>query len=358
MHSTPRTETPAWFNRERVRSLGFIGVTVLVAYLCYLVARPFIPALAWAVALAVIAYPIHSRLLRRARHETSAALVTVFLVTVVIVVPALFVVREVVDEAAASIEDVQQEVAKGRWRKAVERNPQFAPVLRWIEREVNINDEISSASKQLLKGAGKVVSGSIYAAIGLLVTLFLLFYFLRDRRKVLGVTRAIVPLSDRDTDSIFSDIGDAIRAIVGGILIVAAVQGTLGGLMFWWLGLPSPVLWGTVMALLSVLPVLGAAIVWVPAAIFLALEGDWGKALILTAWGGIVIALIDNLLYPLLIKNRMQLHAVPVFIAVLGGLAVFGGVGMVVGPVILVVMVGLLEIWRRRIAAEDGSKSR
>jgi predicted PurR-regulated permease PerM len=213
----------SWFKRERVRSLGFIGITLLLAYLCYLVALPFLPALAWAAALAVIVYPVHSWLSRRVHNETGAALTTVLLVTVILVVPALFVAREVADEATTSIEDVQREVAKGRWRKAIERNPQLAPVLRWVEREVDINDEISNASKQLLKGAGKLVSGSIYAAIGLLVTLYLLFYFLRDRRKVLRVTRAIVPLSDRDADSIFSDIEDAIRAIVGGILIVAAV---------------------------------------------------------------------------------------------------------------------------------------
>src|SRR5262245_51056008 len=122
----------AWFKRERIRSLGFIGITILLAYLCYVVALPFLPALAWAAALAVIVYPVHAWLSRRMRRDTGAALVSVFLVTVIIVVPALFVVREVADEATASIEDVQREVAKGRWRKAIERNPQLAPVLRWI----------------------------------------------------------------------------------------------------------------------------------------------------------------------------------------------------------------------------------
>ncbi len=107
------------------------------------------------------------------------------------------------------------------------------------------------------------------------------------------------------------------------------------------------------MAVLSILPVLGAAIVWAPAVLFLALEGSLDKALILTAWGVIAIGLIDNLLYPMLIKNRMHLHAVPVFIAVLGGLVVFGAVGIVLGPVVLVVTAGLLEIWRRRVATES-----
>ena len=112
------------------------------------------------------------------------------------------------------------------------------------------------------------------------------------------------------------------------------------------------------MALFAVVPVLGTFVVWVPAALFLALEGHWGKALILTAWGGIIVASIDNLLYPTLVGQRMRLHTLPVFIAILGGLALFGAVGLVLGPVTLAVTVALIDIWRRRTAgghtAEEG----
>jgi predicted PurR-regulated permease PerM len=129
------------------------------------------------------------------------------------------------------------------------------------------------------------------------------------------------------------------------------VQGALGGLMFWWLGLPAPILWGAVMGLLAIVPVLGAFVVWLPAAKFLAARGQWGKAVILLLWGTVVVGLINNLLYPILVGKRLRLHTVPVFFAIVGGLAVFGATGIILGPVILALTDAILEIWRRRTAA-------
>jgi len=148
-------------------------------------------------------------------------------------------------------------------------------------------------------------------------------------------------------------VHDMIAAVVYGTLVVALVQGTLGGLMFWWLGLPAPLLWAAVMALVAVLPLFGAAIVWVPAAVFLLIDGHWEKALILTLWGSIVIGLIDNFLYPLLMKNKLSMHTVPVFIAAMGGLLVFGATGIVLGPLVLAVAIALLDVWHRRMQLHE-----
>jgi predicted PurR-regulated permease PerM len=124
----------------------------------------------------------------------------------------------------------------------------------------------------------------------------------------------------------------------------------LGGLMFWWLGLQAAFLWGLVMALLAVVPVLGAFVVWIPAALFLALEGSWGKALILTLWGLLVVGTVDNLLRPVLVGNRLKLHTVLAFLSVVGGLLVFGASGLILGPVLLTVTMVLLEVWSVRVA--------
>ena len=153
-------------------------------------------------------------------------------------------------------------------------------------------------------------------------------------------------------DRLFERVGDSIHATIYGTLVVSAVQGLLGGLMFWWLGLPAPLLWGVVMGLLAVVPVLGAFVVWIPAAFFLALEGSWGKALILTLWGGVVVAGIDNVLYPILIGNRLKTHTVLAFISVVGGLTLFGPSGLILGPIALTITAALLEIWRCRTTAE------
>ena len=160
--------------------------------------------------------------------------------------------------------------------------------------------------------------------------------------------RGVLPLSYAETDRIFARIAETIEATVFGTLIVAMVQGTLGGLMFWWLGLPAPLLWGVVMGLLAVVPVLGAFIIWIPAAIYLITEGHWAKAVILTIWGTVVIGLIDNLLYPILVGRKLELHTVPVFIAIVGGLVVFGISGLILGPVILAVNMAIFEVWKAR----------
>jgi predicted PurR-regulated permease PerM len=142
-----------------------------------------------------------------------------------------------------------------------------------------------------------------------------------------------------------------VRASVFGTLLVATIQGVLGGLMFWWLGLPAPLLWGAVMCLLSVLPLLGASIVWIPAAVLLVMEGSWEKALILTVWGSVVVALIDNLLYPIFVGSKLRLHTLLTFIAIVGGLFAFGASGLVLGPLVLAVALAALEIWHERTAA-------
>ena len=155
-----------------------------------------------------------------------------------------------------------------------------------------------------------------------------------------------------ETDRLCGRVGDTIYATIYGTLAVSAVQGLLGGLMFWWLGLPAPLFWGVVMALLAVVPVLGAFVVWIPAALFLAMEGSWGKAIILAVWGGVVVGSIDNLLRPVLVGKRLQLHTVFVFISVVGGLLVFGASGLILGPVVLTITTVLLENWRGRTAGE------
>jgi predicted PurR-regulated permease PerM len=255
-----------------------------------------------------------------------------------------------VTEASQGIEQVQAKAEAGRWRKAIERNPQLAPWLDWVEANVDVEREIERAARHFAGDLVNVVTGSVWAIVQLLIMLLVLFYFFRDSRPALAALRGLVPLSRGEIDQVFHRVVDMVHAIVYGTLLVALVQGALGGLMFWWLGLPSPVLWGIVMALAAVVPWPGTFVVWVPAAVFLGLEGSWVKAAILTGWGLVVVGLIDNLLYPVLVGNRIRLHTLPVFFAIVGGLLMFGGSGIILGPLILAITCALLDIWRRRAA--------
>jgi predicted PurR-regulated permease PerM len=190
----------------------------------------------------------------------------------------------------------------------------------------------------------------VWAVAELLITFFALFYCFRDRRQALQNLRSLVPLSEGETEAVFTRVIDTLHATIYGTLLVGLVQGVMGGLMFWALGLPAALLWGVVMAILGIIPVLGTFIVWAPAALLLALEGGWGRALILVAWGGLVVSLVDNLLYPILVGQRLRLHTLPVFVAIVGGVALFGSAGIVLGPVTLATTVALIEVWRRRTA--------
>lgn len=359
--SEPHREAETgWLTRERALGLVLVIATALAFYLCYRLVRPFLPALAWALALAVVAHPLHRWVARRIQQTNIAAGLSVVIVMIILVAPVLFVTERLVREAASGVEMMSAGTATGRWRAAVERNPQLAPILHWVETQIDVQGEAQRAAEALTSRLSSFVTGSIWMMVELLITLFTLFFFFRDRRVILRAMRSLVPLSEAETDDVFGRVADTIYATIYGTLVVAIVQGTLGGLIFWWLGLPAPLLWGVVMALMAMVPVLGPFVVWVPAAVFLALEGSWGKALILTAWGLLVIAVIDNLLYPVLVGKKLRLHTLPVFLAILGGLALFGASGLILGPVTLAVTVALLDVWRRRTsggrAAEDGVK--
>jgi len=284
------------------------------------------------------------------RHKAAVAGVAVVLVALAVVGPTQLVTQQLVRQVATGVNWFQSEGAAEHWRSALARHPRLAFGLAWIAEQTDLRGAIGRASSALTAGASTVVAGSVGAVAQLLVTFFALFYFFRDQRPALMALRFLVPLSEPESEAVFARVTDTIYATVFGTLAVALVQGLLGVVMFWALGLPAALLWGAVMAVLAVVPVLGAFVVWVPAAFFMALTGSGGKALILVGWGGFVVSLIDNPLYPILVGRRLRLHTLPVFIAIVGGLAQFGSAGVVLGPVTLAVAVALVEVWRRRTA--------
>lgn len=347
-----------WLSHERMLIFVLIVATALAFYICYQLALPFLPAITWALALAVVAHPLHTGILRRIKRPNLAAGLAVFIVAVVIVTPGIFLAQRLVRQAGRGVETLKAQTGEGQWPAAVGSNPQMARVVGWVEPYLDVR----GAAERVANSAGtylsSIVGGSLWAMVQLLITFFALFYLFRDRRVMLRTVRSLMPLSQSETDRLFARVSGTIYATFYGTFAVSLVQGLLGGLMFWWLGLPAPLLWGIVMFLLSLIPVLGAPVVWIPAAIFLAVTGSWGKALILTGWGLVVIGTVDNLLYPILVGDRMRMHTLLVFFSVIGGLALFGASGLVLGPVAIVITTALIDVWRQRTSdgrtAEDG----
>jgi predicted PurR-regulated permease PerM len=337
-----------WPTSSRISAIILLGATLAGAYLCYLLAAPFLPALTWALVLAVLFLPIHRVIEAKVKHANLAAVASVLIVALTVVAPATLVGQRLVTEAANGAYLVQSQFEAGAWRRVLDTYPQIAPIDKWIERQIDLPAIFHNVAVWLTNAAASFVRGSVVQLLGALLTFYLLFYFLRDRGLVVGTLRGLLPLSQAETNRLFGRSVDTIHATIYGTLVVAAIQGTLGGAMFWWLGLPAPFLWGLVMALLAVVPVLGAFVVWIPATIYLALDGAWTKALILGFWGAGVVGTIDNILYPILVGNRLRLHSVPAFISFIGGLQLFGPSGLVLGPMVVTLTLTLFDIWRTR----------
>ncbi len=348
---TKQTKTASeddWSSLNHVHTLVLLIVTALGIYLCYRLVAPFLPVIVWALTLAVMFAPLQRWLEAKVRYSTVAALISILIIGFIVFVPAIFVGEQLLEQVAKGSQLIESKVDSGEWRRVLEAQPKLAPIVNKIERYVNLPEIVKTLNAKLGSVVGAVVKGSLLQVLGFVLVFYVLFFFLRDRHSVLKSMMALSPLTQMEMDRLFNQVGDAIHAIVYGTFAIAVVQGCLGGLMFWWLGLPAPLLWGLVMSLLAVVPMLGTSVIWAPAALFLALEGDLGSALILTLWGMLVVGTVDNLLRPIFVGNRLKLHTILAFMSIVGGLLLFGPAGLILGPVILTVTIALLEIWSTR----------
>jgi predicted PurR-regulated permease PerM len=335
-----------WLDRSRVCSLLLAIITALILYASYQVVRPFMNALIWSLALSITVYPIHRRLQARFEKPNLAAGITVFLVGLVILIPIVFVTVEIGSQGKNAIETMQSP----EFRKSLDEFVQKQPILSTLKGKFNPQGDIKSLIPDFAGRLPNLATGTLWKLTEAAIVLLILFFLFRDKGRFLAKTRQLLPLSNKECDLIFERVDDTVRATVYGHLVMALIQGTLGGLVFWALGLPAPLLWGTVMTILAVLPILGAAIVWIPAAGFLIFQGAWGKAAILILFGSVVIGLIDNLLYPVLVGRRIREHTLLVFLSLVGGIIFLGAAGIIAGPLLLALADTLIRIWRDRTA--------
>lgn len=339
--------------RERVsrRNMHLVALavaTLVGLYLCYRILEPFLPALAWAVALAVISYPAHAWIRKYIRSDSWAAAISTTLVVLIILVPSLIAGAQLAREAGQAGQVLRDEAVTGKWRESALRAPFGEDIVPWVEANYDFGSTTRELATFITRDAGKLLEGSIWAALQALVTVFVLFYCFRDRDRLLRGVRTLIPFPPAETEETFRRVDDSIHATVYSTIVCGLVQGISGGLLFWALGLPAPVLWGAIMFILSVIPMVGAFLVWVPAAALLVAQDRYWAAAILVAWGILMAGPILNYLYAYLAGNRMRMHPVPALIAFIGGLAVFGVTGMILGPVIVVLTMELIEAWRRR----------
>jgi predicted PurR-regulated permease PerM len=326
-----------------------LGVIALIVSLCLLVLYPFADVIAWSAVLAIAFHPVHLRLVQHTGRVTLSALICSVLVVMVILMPALFLTGLAINQYLA-LRDYLQELSKAGFDPST-----IAPlrqISEWLARMGLNATAIMGWVAQYAGELGRATAGYSLAiaanissvVVSFVFTIFATFLLLRDGEQLVRRMIDLLPFERARNDALLARIREVIYASVYGVLVIAVIQGALSALMFWILGIPSAALWGAVTALTSVLPLVGSAAVWVPGTIYLVAIGRWPEAIVLGVWGGLVVGSVDNFVRPRLVGDRVGLSELVTFFALLGGLRVFGLVGVVMGPLLFAVAASILDV--------------
>lgn len=333
---------------DRLTTVLSYGALLLLGYLVFRIAEPFLVPLAWSAVLGIFFYPLHERIARRLR-PTLAGLLSTLGVTLLLIVPALLVLLYTAREAIDATAGLQSAL----------RNPEQAlPAhgVAWIRGQLPEAWRTMDFSEPLRQGAEKIASflAAKFAAlvkdlfaffVDLFILIFALFFMFRDGESIVHAVRHLLPFDRSIQNDMLGESRELIFASVAVGLLVAAVQGILGGTSFAIVGITAPIFWGVLIAFFSLVPVVGSALIWVPGALWLGFSGHWGKGLVVLAICGGVSTVADNILRPLLLRNRTHLNELLLFISVLGGIEVFGLLGLVAGPTIVAAAMGVFRVY-------------
>ena len=336
------------------RKAFVIVVATLFALALYWMLAPFWGALAWGICLAYLLAPVHRRLTRKlkGRADLSAGIITV-LVPVILAGPLVSLGIAFANQVTELITRLQAEELRFdiHLLAQLEQYPIIGSLVEWLRQNLTATTEqlqrwLASGTQMLLKSlaatGGNFVLSALSTVVHFFMMLFLLFFLLRDGPKLLGHVVRLVPMKGQHKGELLHLIGDTTRAVVYGTGLTALAQGALVGIGFAMAGLPSAVVFGVLAALLALVPVGGAALVWVPGLLVLAANADWGWAIFMLIWG-VGVSVSDNLMRPLLISTQAPVSMLAVFVGVIGGVSAFGIIGLIIGPVLLTVLVALVH---------------
>jgi predicted PurR-regulated permease PerM len=341
--------------KKNYAQLVLIGLTAAILYLCYLILRPFITPILFGCVIGIVFYPIHVYIKRIVRGTNGSAALSTLLTLLLTIVPLAFLVvaisNELADLAARS---------GGATGMLAQLLRSVGGVVAWISKvfhvpAVDLNAMLTArlegASASLVRLGASIVGNMFTFISRAAIALVVLFFVFRDGERAASEIMAALPLGEKRVSELRTRISSTITTNVYGGVVVGALQGTLTGVSFWALGLNSPVLWGVVTGVLSLVPIFGSAIVWVPTSVVLLLTGHFVKAVILIGLGAGLIGTIDNVVRPLIIHKSLRLHPIFVFFSILGGIQFFGVLGLFVGPVVVSVAAALVLMLREDLIA-------
>lgn len=327
-------------DRKWVMTVFLLAISALSLYGVHLVFKPFYAPIFWAVIIGVTFWPIYKwvRGLLRDRPSLSS-LIVVIGIMLFFLIPSILVLISLVSQIGYAYEVVQ---------------PLMPEIMEKISSIIPLKDEaLKGTIISNLNDFGKVIITYMSSATGnvlsiifqLVVTVLILFFIFKDGEEILEKIKGAALIPHRDFEVFIRETGEVIKAVIYGVVFTAMLQGALGGIGFWILGLPAPVLFGAIMFILALVPFGGTPMVWLPAALWLIYKGSLGKGIFLILWGVIIISMIDNVLRPYFISKRLGFHGLLSFIGIVGGMMVFGLIGVFIGPLLLAISLRLFEMY-------------
>jgi predicted PurR-regulated permease PerM len=339
---------------NQARWFAVLAATGIGLYLCWLMLKPFIGVLEWAIVLVILFHPVHRRLRSKTKYRGLSALLSCLLVILIVVLPLTLLTIAVAQELANVAPNLPAKISQFMNTQT----PLFGKISEWLQSRFGIDtlrsqeflvEQLKRSSEFLLGFSWNLVGNVLGGIVKAFFVVFTMYYLFRDGEQIVKRLPAALPVSPPQGEAIIARTQEVVSASVYGVVTIASLQGLLGGFAFWLLGVPSPVLWAVLMTFVCMIPIAGSFFVWLPLSIYLLATGHWIKAVLLIVWGALVVSTIDNFLRPRLIKKQTKLHELFVFFSVLGGISVFGLLGLVLGPVVLAITLGLLQTFRPQI---------
>jgi predicted PurR-regulated permease PerM len=340
-----------------------LAIILVLFYLLYKILSPFLITIAWAMVLSITFYPLNNLFLRHIKRPWLASLITLIIILAMVLGPFSFIIGSLVNEITGFYSAIEEKGLEAVTQ--IQAHPDLKAIFEKIgSYKIFEGFDFQQGAVESLKSIGSFIAGHTTGlfknAILFIVNFFIIclttYFFLKDGNMLVNYIKKLLPFSEKQKDRLEQRVRELVVAAIYGGMAVAVAQGVLGGIAFFAFGLPSPVFWGTVMAIFSFIPLVGTAAIWVPAGIFLLLTGSYAKGIGFLVYCVVLIASIDNVIKPLVIGGRTKLHTLLIFFSVLGGINYLGFLGFILGPLIAALCLSLLEIYTFE-EAEIGEKA-
>ena len=319
----------------------FVIFLLLILYISFLIVKPLLPYIVLAFVLGSAMYPLTKGFNQRIKNKTIVAFIMILLVLVILILPLSYTVGNLINQASGVYKSFDPQIID-----------EISDYLSGVSgKEVDVNayliKSISEIRNYIISSIPEFIESISGMVLGLFVMFFTLFYIVRDGETIKKSLSDLVPLNDEYKTRLIEDIDKVTRGVINGQVLTAVIQGIVGGLGFFIFGVPNPIFWGFIMVILAIIPLLGTAMIWVPAGVIELMSGNYVSGVGILLFGAIIVGNLDNLLRPRLISGKTKVHPVVILIGFLGGLKLMGIIGFIVGPVILAILLTLIRFYNR-----------